>query len=430
MNCLARWSWVLLVGSVGCTQTIHPSEHSDECEGARCFDGPRDSRTGTATRSSRDLGMTGSASPVATMPGPDTTRLAGSDRPMPDRPTPAQDDAALPGPFVDEDCFTITFESEPEFERQPGNLILIVDRATSEEQRRPMQIWRTTHNVLHTQVRRVATGLHSAATVLFPANPAIESTTCGDADAGCEASGLDVGPDPCGVTGVVGSGDDLLQLLGDGDEGSALEPGLSEQRPLLAALLRTDELLATLDHSLATTVIIIAAGDPSCSWDSRRALAIVDGWRSMGVTTHALSWSGTTPPGEAALRELVAAGGGGFELIPASTTPAFGDPPDYDPLGAATRQILDEAFVPIRPIPCVLRLSAPALFPEMLVMTARLSGSQRYTVPRELGWQVTEDGTQVRMDGRLCDAVEADELGSIEMIYPCPESSVPPLPSL
>ncbi|MDD9939685.1 MAG: hypothetical protein OXU20_01365 [Myxococcales bacterium] len=377
-------------------------------------------------RSAADRRSVGRASAPVTMPAPEPSRPVTSGQ-----TGPVQDHGPFPGPFLDTDCGIITFETEPAFERQAGNLLLIVDRAMAEAQRHRAPIWRTARDVLRAEVRRISAGLQSASTVLFPANSEVASTTCGDEDAGCEPPDAGTDADTCRVTGADGSADDMLQLLGRADGGSALEPGESEQRPLLAALLTADKLLTTMDLGVPTTVIIMSAGDPSCDWERERAVAIVDGWRTHGVTTHALAWLGGATHLAPDLRELAAAGGGRFESIPRATPPEADAPLDRLFLTSVTHEILATAFAPTGPLSCTLQLLPEALFPEMLAMTTRPPGSGRLRVPRELGWRLTADGGWVQMDPALCEAVEDGRLVDVEMIYTCPDHPpIPPIRSL
>ena len=428
MNCLVRGSWILLVGVVACAQTISPSEDSDECQGLHCSDGARASRAGsTMGRSAADRRSVGRASAPVTMPAPEPSRPVTSGQ-----TGPVQDHGPFPGPYVEPgSCGIITFGTEPAFDHQPGNLLLMVDRAMSEEQRDRVLIWRTARDVLRAEVRRVSAGLRSAATVVYPANPEVAPAGCGDEDAGCEARDAGTDGDACRVTGANGSAADMLQLLGRADGGSALELGASEQRPLLAALLAADELLETMDQEVPTTVIIMAAGDPSCAWERERAVAIVDGWRSRGVTTHVVVLLDTTTELGPDLRELAAAGGGRFHPIPRATLTSTDAPLHRLFLTNVTRGVLATAFVPTGPLPCTLQLLPEALFPELLTMTTRPPGSGRLRVPRELGWQVTADGGWVQMEAALCEAVEDGRLVDVEMIYPCPDHApIPPIRSL
>ena len=257
-------------------------------------------------RSAADRRSVGRASAPVTMPAPEPSRPVTSGQ-----TGPVQDHGPFPGPYVEPgSCGIITFGTEPAFDHQPGNLLLMVDRAMSEEQRDRVLIWRTARDVLRAEARRVSAGLRSAATVVYPANPEVAPAGCGDEDAGCEARDAGTDGDACRVTGANGSAADMLQLLGRADGGSALELGASEQRPLLAALLAADELLETMDQEGPTTVIIMPAGDPSCAWERERAVAIVDGWRSRGVTTPVVVLLDTTPELGPDLRDLAAAGGG------------------------------------------------------------------------------------------------------------------------
>jgi hypothetical protein len=179
--------------------------------------------------------------------------------------------------------------------------------------------------------------------------------------------------------------------------------------PLFESLQRADAALAAQPAGDRTSVVVVASGTPSCGWDSARASAIVDRWRTeRGVRTYAI----TLPSGATGTSDALAA------LAQAGGTATARSPQSVGALEAMLQSIAIDSMSS-----CSLELDPPATdLNSVQVLVTDLGVEQvlpRSSTSGEALWTISSDGKTVTLLGTACEAATAGEYDGIRIVLSC-----------
>ena len=327
-----------------------------------------------------------------------------------------------PGREADSDvCGTLTFESEQKVTRHPGNVLLVFDRSQSMGDLWNGQArWQAAGAAIQRALEPLTPDIAKAAAVFFP--------TPGE-DGGCiDPTGIAcifVPLNQCGVGASMATqhidfrdGATFLTTFQTPDPTFMAMPYAPVPlgfTPLMEGLQQAQNALQAIQLDGQTVVVVVTDGEPNCMWNAATANQIVSGWYSQGISTHVIGLPGIAGLGPQLLNQLAQAGG----------TNQYITPQDPGALETALRMIVSET-VKMGFDSCDISLNPAVTEREKLLMIASEPGIGRQNVPKDFGWTLNPDGTQVTLSGPLCDDAKRGRFSEITFEYGCPDVPVPP----
>ena len=330
-------------------------------------------------------------------------------------------------------CGTLTFESEVEVTRHPGNIVIVFDRSQSMGMDwNRQQRWKAAGDAITAALEPLTADIAQAAGIFFPTptGEVMQVSACIDptgitclfvplqidltlAEMTCEvAESLD--ESHINFT----DGATFLQALKAGEQRTMQPyyfPVVAGYTPLMEGLQRAQSAIAGATLEGQTAIVVITDGEPNCMWNAATANQIVTDWYNQGISTHVIGLPGIGGIGPQVLNDLAAAGGTGQYLTPA-------DPAQLqDALKMIVSETVKSGFNS-----CDIALNPAVEEREKLLMIANEPGVGRQNVPKDFGWVLNPEGTQVTLSGPLCDDAKSGRFSEITFEYGCPDVPVPP----
>ena len=427
-----RWLVALpLAAAIGCAagDTTAPGEGS-RTSGARVAPGATAAPMGTAGAGMTDAPSDFGNSALPTAPS----------RPPPTNPN-LTEDGCLPGMFcapkgADSDCGSITIEAEVEMIQKPGNVLLVFDTSGSmAEMWNGKMRWEHAGDAIKNALMPIA-GQITVGSVFFPRSDPNAMPVCVDPSGiACLFVPLFVNGGTCGVTPITAAdqinfmpGAEFLTKFSTAAATGGMTMGMANMAPpyapvpggftpLKEGLMQAQAALAAGMREGITSVIVITDGDPNCQWDANVSRQIVMDWRTKGINTYVIGLPGTTGSGDMVLTDLAMTGGTG----------AYLQPTDAKALETKLREIATET-VRSGFDSCEIKLNPATQVPEKLHLVVTENG-MKADVKRDLAedykWNISEDGSMVTLEGRLCDDATGGRFEAIKFEFGCVD--VPPL---
>jgi hypothetical protein len=326
-----------------------------------------------------------------------------------------------------EDCGSLTLEAEVETIEHPGNVLLVFDRSGSMSERWSGQTrWEAAGSAIESALTPIASKV-TIGSVFFPSADPNAPARCVDPTgiACLFVPTLVVPGGTCGVNPITAMdqlnfapGPEFLSRFRAANNRAPIyAPVPGGFTPIKEALQVAQTALSSASLEGNTSVVLITDGDPNCEWDAAVARQIVTDWRANGIDTYVVGLPGLSGMGERILNELAAAGGTGMYIPPTNAME----------LEQRLRQIATET-VRSGFDSCEITLNPPADVPDKLHLIVK-EGGMELDVARDLAadfsWNITDDGSQVSLQGRLCDDATNGRFESLRFVFGCVE--VPPL---
>ena len=337
----------------------------------------------------------------------------------------------------DGDCGSLTLEAEVETIQKPGNVLLVFDTSGSmAEQWNGKMRWEHAGEAIKNALAPIS-GMLKVGSVFFPRSDPNAMPVCVDPTGiACLFVPLFVNGGTCGVTPITANdqinflpGSEFLTKFGTAVASGGMTMGMANaappyapvpggRTPLKEGLMQAQTALASGKLEGITSVIVITDGDPNCAWDANAARQIVMDWRTKNINTYVIGLPGTTGSGDAVLNDLAMTGGTG----------AYLKPTDAAALEMKLREIATET-VRSGFDTCEIKLNPSAEAPEKLHLVVTEDG-MKADVKRDLAddykWNISDDGSMVTLEGRLCDDATGGRFEAIKFEFGCVD--VPPLP--
>ena len=346
-------------------------------------------------------------------------------------PTECETGMFCAGRTVDSDvCGTITFESEVEVTRHPGNIVIVFDRSQSMGMMwNGQQRWKAAGDAITAALEPLTADIAQAAAIFFPTPVGESMTLCVDPTGiTCLFVPLmiEVAPMTCEVGMALdqdhiafADGPSFLATIKAGQQSQMGQPYYfpvpAGFTPLMEGLQRAQTAMSNATLEGQTAVVVITDGEPNCMWNAATANQIVTDWYNQGISTHVIGLPGIGGIGPQVLNDLAAAGGTGQYLTP-------GDPAQ---LQTALKMIVSET-VKSGFNSCDIALNPAVEEREKLLMIANEPGVGRQNVPKDFGWVLNAEGTQVTLSGPLCEDAKRGRFSEITFEYGCPDVPIPP----
>ena len=326
----------------------------------------------------------------------------------------------------DGDCGSLTLEADVETIMHPGNVLLVFDTSGSMAEKWGASTrWEEAGGAIKNALMPLAAQL-TVGTVFFPRSDPNAPLTCVDPTgiACIFVPQLMVAGGTCGVTPIT-SMDQINFVPGPqflttftGGAAPPYAPVPGGFTPLKEGLQQAQMALASSKLEGITSVVIVTDGDPNCEWDAAVARQIVADWLAKGINTYVVGLPGTTGAGDQVLTDLAVAGG----------TMQYIQPTDAKALEDKLREIATETLRSGFDS-CEINITPAAEAPEKLHLIVTENGMPA-DVKKDLAddykWNVTDDGTKVTLEGRLCDDATGGRFEAIRFEFGCVD--VPPLP--
>jgi hypothetical protein len=326
----------------------------------------------------------------------------------------------------DGDCGSLTLEADVETVMHPGNVLLVFDTSGSMADKWGTSTrWESAGGAIKNALMPIADQL-TVGTVFFPRSDPNAPLVCVDPTgiACAIVPGLMIAGGTCGVTPITSMdqinfqpGPQFLTTFGTGSA-PPYAPVPGGFTPLKEGLQQAQMALASSMLTGITSVVVVTDGDPNCEWDANAAHQIVADWQAKGINTYVIGLPGTTGAGDTVLNDLAMTGGTGAYIQP--------DNPKAleDKLREIATETLRSGFDS-----CEINITPPAEAPEKLHLIATENGMPQ-DVKKDLAddykWNVTDDGSKVTLEGRLCDDATGGRFEAIRFEFGCVD--VPPLP--
>jgi hypothetical protein len=171
-------------------------------------------------------------------------------------------------------------------------------------------------------------------------------------------------------------------------------------------------------------VIVMTDGEPNCDTDPQAVVNQVSEWAGANIPTYVVGLPGAQPAADF-LNQVATAGGTGQYIDPAN-------PQELEErLRAAISTTVRAGFDS-----CTFKLEPAAEAPEKLHLVITQEGAES-DVPRNWSptatWKINDEGTQVDLEGQLCDMAMDGTLEGLRFVYGCvevPPADPPPAPIL
>lgn len=332
-----------------------------------------------------------------------------------------------------DNCGKLELKTETETVLRPGNVLIVYDRSTS-----MTADWNGTPKYIAASDALVAalTPLKDQLTVggvFFPSVTAGDMncpTGCNVADPfhwipGPQACCLNNVANACSVT-TIDQPDQLDFMPGDAFiTGFPMrsQEGLGNGTPLGEGILRASEAISGRMFTDPLAVIVMTDGEPNCTTDPQAVVDQVATWAAASIPTYVVGLPGAQPAADL-LNQVATAGGTGEYIDPAN-------PQDLeDRLRAAISTTVRAGFDS-----CTFSLDPKAEAPEKLHLIVTQEGMES-DVPRDWSptatWKINDEGTQVDLEGQLCDMAKDGTFERLRFVYGCvdvPPAEPPPSPT-
>lgn len=332
-----------------------------------------------------------------------------------------------------DNCGKLELKTDTETVLRPGNVLIVYDRSTS-----MTADWNGTPKYIAASDALVAalTPLKDQLTVggvFFP------SVTAGDMNCpnGCnvadpfhwipgpQACCLNTVANACSVT-TIDQPDQLDFMPGDAFiTGFPMrsQQGLGNGTPLGEGIARAAEALNGRMFTDPLAVIVMTDGEPNCNTDPQAVIDQVSTWQAASIPTYVVGLPGAQPAADL-LNQLATAGGTGQYIDPAN-------PQELEErLRAAISTTVRAGFDS-----CTFNLDPAAEAPEKLHLIVTQEGTES-DIPRDWSptatWKINADGTQVDLEGQLCDMAKDGTFERLRFVFGCvdvPPAEPPPAPS-
>ena len=332
-----------------------------------------------------------------------------------------------------DNCGKLELKTDVETVLRPGNVLVVYDRSTS-----MTADWNGTPKYIAASDALVAalTPLKEQLTVggvFFP------SVTAGDMNCpmGCnvadplhwipgpQACCLNTVANACSVTTI--DQPDQLDFMPAEDFITGLpmrsQEGLGNGTPLGEGVARAAEAISSRMFSDPLVVIVMTDGEPNCNTDPQAVIDQVSTWQAASIPTYVVGLPGAQPAADL-LNQVAASGGTDQYIDPAN-------PEDLEErLRAAISTTVRAGFDS-----CTFKLEPAAEAPEKLHLIVTQEGAES-DVPRDWSptatWTINADGTQVDLEGQLCDMAKDGTFERLRFVFGCvdvPPADPPPSPS-
>lgn len=332
-----------------------------------------------------------------------------------------------------DNCGKLDLQTDTETVLRPGNVLIVYDRSTS-----MTADWNGTPKYIAASDALVAalTPLQANLTVggvFFP------SVTAGDMNCpmGCnvadpfhwipgpQACCLNNVANACSVT-TIDQPDQLDFMAGDAFIAGfpmRSQEGLGNGTPLGQGIARAAEAISGRMFTDPLAVIVMTDGEPNCDTDPQAVVDQVTGWAASFIPTYVVGLPGAQPAADF-LNQVATAGGTGQYIDPAN-------PQELEErLRAAISTTVRAGFDS-----CTFKLDPVAEAPEKLHLIITQEGAES-DVPRNWSptatWKINDEGSQVDLEGQLCDMAKDGTLEGLRFVYGCvdvPPAEPPPSPS-
>jgi hypothetical protein len=332
-----------------------------------------------------------------------------------------------------DNCGKLDLKTDTETVLRPGNVLLVYDRSTS-----MTADWNGTPKYIAASDALVAalTPLQDQLTVggvFFP------SATAGDMNCpmGCNVADpfhWIPGPQACCLNNVANACSvttidqpDQLDFMPGADFITGFpmrsQEGLGNGTPLGQGIARAAEAISGRMFSDPLAVIVMTDGEPNCDTDPQAVVDQVTTWAAANIPTYVVGLPGAQPAADL-LNQVATAGGTGQYIDPAN-------PQELEErLRSAISTTVRAGFDS-----CTFKLDPVAEAPEKLHLIITQEGAES-DVPRNWSptatWKINDEGSQVDLEGQLCDMAKDGTLEGLRFVYGCvdvPPAEPPPTPS-
>lgn len=187
--------------------------------------------------------------------------------------------------------------------------------------------------------------------------------------------------------------------------------------PLMTGVQRAADAISAQKFSDPLIVIVMTDGEPNCDTNTQTVLDQIKTWKDAGIATYVVGLPGASAAANV-LNSLAAAGG----------TDQYIDPQDPTELETKLRTVI-QSTVKKGFDSCTIHLDPKAEVPDKLHLVITQAGMD-LEVPhdwsKDATWSVNSDGTQVDLQGQLCDMAKDGSIEALRFVFGC--VTVPPAP--
>lgn len=187
--------------------------------------------------------------------------------------------------------------------------------------------------------------------------------------------------------------------------------------PLMTGVQRAADAIAAQTFDDPLIVIVMTDGEPNCNTDNQTVLDQIKKWKDAGIATYVVGLPGASAA--ANLLNSIAAAGGTDQYI---------DPKDPTELESKLRTVI-QSTVKEGFDSCTFHLDPKAEVPDKLHLVITQLGVD-LEIPhdwsKDATWSVNPDGTQVDLQGQLCDMAKDGSIEALRFVFGC--VTVPPAP--
>lgn len=427
----SRWAMGILIAlCAACSSTPTNTSRYTSPNSTNAKPGNADANGGSSTAS--DGGGLSSTEnpdeikePVTPMAAPDAGIDAGQ----------MTDDGCVVGKFCpnkqpdNDTCGNLELRTNTKTINKPGNVLVVFDRSGSmEEDWNGSPKYQAAGNALLAAITPLK-DLLTIGGVFFP-SPA--------PDANCP-DGCDVvnplhwipGPGACCLNGfladscevsTIDKGDQINWCKAD-DFITALPMhwhlGTANGTPLQAGVQRANDAISAQMFTDPLVVLIMTDGEPNCMTDSQMVIDQVTAWKNNNIPTYVVGLPGAQAAADL-LNSIASAGGTDTYIDPK-------DPQELETkLGTVVSSTVKTGFDS-----CSFTLDPKAEVPDKLHLVIKYMGMES-DVPHDWSmdatWTVNSDGSQVDLNGQLCDMAKDGTIESLRFVYGCVDVPPPPPP--
>lgn len=327
--------------------------------------------------------------------------------------------APEPGETVDPDdrmCGGLAVEPELEMEIIPGNILFVFDRSGSMDENwavTGMKKWIEARSALTEAIDPLQDSVN-VGSIFFP--------DCDTNDGACRCDVPQISEAP-----QIGFTDGPNFLPAWDTHWNTAVPEVAGRTPLLEGLQAADAALNGAALEGTTHVVVITDGEPNCALDSYATLpekiaaltALPTAWLASGIETSVVGLPGADSDDAVMILDAIAAAGGTTQHIV---------PSDPAALRTELAMIIGES-VTSGFNSCRIGLPEEPPNPDDVHVVVVENGVEQ-DVGRDLGtgggWALAADGSEIVLQGLLCDLAQQGQYEKISIVFGCVEA--PPLP--